>query len=379
MKPHGKNAGHAAREVAAGRPDLMAIVAHEIKTPLAGIAGLLRLMEAEPIREKRYAYLQAALKSAELAGSLMNDLLDDAQLNAGQLSIESHSFCPSKLISDVDAFWRPQVQAKGLEFGVCSDAASEFLVGDAHRIRQMLDNLLSNALKHTDWGLIQLRSELQPNGDWLLEVIDSGCGIAPENYEQVFKPFQQFDRDAARSSVGTGLGLSIVYQLAQSMGGQVGFNSGLESGTVFRIRLPLPHAKANDQLEGSRTAKECNAAQPKGRVLVVEDEPVNRMITRVVLERLGYQPITVVSGEEALEEVASGSFDAILMDIELPGISGLETAQQIHATLGKDMIPPIIGLTAHNIAELGGRYSCPEFKSLLEKPIDPDAIEDLLQ
>ncbi len=378
MKPASSNVGVSVRKLVDGQPELLAIVAHEVKTPLTGIAGLLRLIESEPNREKRYEYMQAAMKSAELAGNMLKDLLDDAQVKAGKLSINETPFNPEDVIVDAEKFWRPQIEAKGIIFDVFTTASRGRMIGDAHRIRQMIDNLLSNALKHTEAGTIRLSSSFLADGSWQLEIVDTGCGISPENYAKVFRPFQQFDTDAARKSLGTGLGLSIVRQLAEAMGGHAGFRRGLQHGAALWLTVPLPCMQDTATSLPTDLTEQCELAGAKGNILIVEDDPVNQLITRIVVERLGYKTTVVSDSEQALKAAVPGAFCAILMDIELPTQSGSETANMIRSKLGEALTPPIIGVTAHCITAPNKWHDDQCMVALIEKPVSSQKLSELL-
>ncbi|WP_304217341.1 ATP-binding protein [Phenylobacterium aquaticum] len=320
----------------------IAMVSHELRTPISAI-----LAGAEAIGRRPGA--EAALRSeAELIGqsgrmmrSLLNDLLDLAKMEAGAMRIETVAFDPTALINDTCAFWRAEAARKGLTLSVEGlEHVAAWRRGDPTRLRQVLNNLFSNALKFTEAGGVILA--LDRDGDhFAFCVADSGPGLTPAQLERLFTPFEQGSASTARTHGGTGLGLSISRHLAQLMGGDLTADGAPGQGAIFTLTVPLELAEPAEA--SAQEALELTAAI---RVLVVDDHEINRRAVALMLEPFGIELTEAASGDEALALSATAAFDVILMDVYMPGLDGRETCRRLRAGAGPNRATPVIACTA---------------------------------
>lgn len=326
----------------------IAQLSHEIRTPLAGILGLVHLARAEPVGSARLQdYLARIEHSADTLAELVGEVLDITRIEAGHLTLSEAAFDLRALVHSVwDAHAIPAAQ-KGirLEMDVARDLPGH-LLGDATRVRQILINYVANAIKFTSGGLVTLRvRRLSPSGI-RVEVSDTGIGIAPQVLKRLFRPFSQADSATSERFGGTGLGLSICKQLARLMGGTVGANSTPAQGSTFWAELPLPSA-------APPPPRVADAALPPLhlRVLLAEDDEVNVMITTAMLQTWECQVVAVPDGRQAVAALAAGAppFDAVILDLHMPVMGGIEAAERIRRLAGTRRLL-ILGVTAGGLA-----------------------------
>jgi two-component system, sensor histidine kinase len=313
----------------------LANISHEIRTPLNGVLGMTEAMLQRPLPQRERADLEVVQRSGVTLMRLINDLLDLTKAERGDLPIEAISFDLDQLLRDVMEFVpsRPTVDTR-LE----ADRAGTRL-GDPTRLRQILTNLLSNASKFTADGVIVMRAKALDLNRWSFEVSDSGMGMSPETVATLFTPFKQADASIARRFGGTGLGLALVKTLAERMGGAIAVTSNLGQGTTFRVELPLPPSTA----EAARPA--AVPSLDSLSVLVVDDNAINLRVAEAMLSRVRCRVTTAETGEAALALLATTPFDVVLMDCQLPGISGWEATERLHSLPGCEALP-VIALTA---------------------------------
>ncbi len=336
----------------------LANISHEIRTPLNGVLGMTEAMLQRPLPARERADLEVVQRSGVTLMRLINDLLDLTKAERGDLPIEAIPFDLDQLLRDVMEFVpsRPTVDTR-LE----ADAAG-IRLGDPTRLRQILSNLLSNASKFTAEGSIVLRACALDAKRWSFEVTDSGMGMGAATVAALFTPFKQADASIARRFGGTGLGLALVKTLAERMGGTVTVASTLGHGTTFRVQLPFPATTA----EVARPA-----AAPRLdslSVLVVDDNAINLRVAEAMLSKVHCRVSTADTGEAALALFATHDFDVVLMDCQLPGISGWEATERLHALPGRSQVP-VIALTAsasHADAERSRRAG---MREVLTKPL----------
>lgn len=320
----------------------VAMVSHELRTPISAI-----LAGAEAIGRRSGA--DAALRgeaelisqSGRMMRSLLNDLLDLAKMEAGAMRIETVAFDPAAMVTDTTAFWRAEAARKGLVLTVEGlDRVADWRRGDPTRLRQVLNNLLSNALKFTETGGVVLA--LDRDGDhFAFCVADTGPGMTPAQLERLFIPFEQGSASTARTHGGTGLGLSISRHLAQLMGGDLIADGAPGQGAIFTLSVPLESAQADEA--PAREALELAAAI---RVLVVDDHEINRRAVGLMLEPFGIELTEAASGQEALALAETAAFDVILMDVYMPGLDGRETCRRLRAGTGPNRATPVVACTA---------------------------------
>ena len=348
------------------KTEFLAMMSHEVRTAMNGVLGMLRGLGRGRLQARQKAQLDVALASGESLMGLLNSILDHSKLEGGMVALEEVPFELLAVLKDVDLLMGPIADEKGLKLQVIGpDAAQPHLCGDVGKLRQILFNLVSNALKFTQAGGVSVSVKaLDRRGWYRFSVQDSGKGIAPEALERIFAPFEQEDAQTARHYGGTGLGLSISRRLAVLMGGSLSVESRSGAGSIFHLDLgfsPItaPAERANEEL-----------AAPPGLCLLVEDHPVNQTVIRTCLEVMGHSVTIVGSGQAALEAVRLTTFDAVLMDISLPDVSGIEVTRQIRARTPI----PVVGISAH--VQPRDIAACREagMVEILPKPIMPDRL-----
>jgi PAS domain S-box-containing protein len=367
----------------------LANMSHEIRTPLNGIIGLSRLAldEADPAQQREY--LGIIHRSGTGLLGLINDILDVSKIEAGQMTLEAMTFDLPELLESLHQMLLVSAEARGLSLGVRGGrGAPRLVVGDPLRIRQVLTNLLSNALKFTpQGGQVELAVEAgQAPGRVTFAVRDTGIGISPEQVAALFQPFSQADASTTRRFGGTGLGLSISRQLARMMDGDVVVESWLGQGSVFRFELALAEASPGqarefDLLSGADATQlaEATRSLQGRRVLLAEDNKVNQLLARKLLGKVGIEVTLAEDGLQAVELACDGErhFDAVLMDIQMPELDGYQATRAIRARLGA-ACPPIIAMTAHAMGEEQDRCREAGMVAHLAKPIDVRALYQTL-
>lgn len=329
------------------KSEFLARMSHEIRTPMHGVIGtadLLLRTRLDPLQEELVRTLK---ESAAVLMNLLNDILDLSRIEVGKLPLAARPFDLPAIVRTVAALMRPMAQARGLELRLSVPERPLWFTGDAHRVQQILLNLVSNAVKFTDHGWVEVSvrapAELYGRG-FELCVSDTGRGIPPDRLDSIFQPFVQLAPGPGGEPAGTGLGLSITKALVDAMGGQIQVESSPGAGSSFRVRLPLPAAEAPPAGEVREAGAAEASAGAARRVLLVEDNPVNQRMVARMLETLGHSVEAVASGEAAVSRALQQQFDVILLDIRLPGIDGLETARRLRAAGCRT---PIIALSAN--------------------------------
>lgn len=369
----------------------LANTSHELRTPLNGMIGLAGLARAEDLAPAlRRQYLDQIAQSAQSLAGIISDILDLSKIEAGKLQLESTRFYLADELRTLCNTYRMLALAKHITLSL--DIAPEVegaVLGDALRVRQIVSNFLANAVKFTAAGGVQLRVKRQYSADAAdaahlvrIEVQDTGAGIDDVMHDLLFKPFSQADQSTTRRYGGTGLGLSICHELATLMGGQVGVQSVLGQGSVFWALLPLPMAPGVVPASAN-TAADLNGDALKGKqVLMVEDNTVNMMIAVAMLERWGVQVTQAHNGKEALDLVhqqaaAGRHFDAVLMDVHMPVMSGYEATLALRAHAGGRQLP-IIALTAAALVTEREAALQVGMDAFLTKPIDAEKLRSTL-
>jgi PAS domain S-box-containing protein len=344
------------------RNEFVASVSHELRTPIHGILGLTELLATSAGASDELVQLALSIRRAtESLRLVLDDILDFTKIEAGRLELTEAPVSLPELVDDLETLFGPQARSKNIELELVVDERlpSSFL-SDGLRLRQVLNNLLSNAIKFTTVGgvTVTMAPGVDRSGDRLrIEVVDTGIGMSAEVITRVFEPFSQAHASTAREYGGTGLGLTIARRLVSMMDGTLGVQSEVGKGTRFSVELPLQIRAAG--YEPRREPTDVDAASVgTRRVLVVEDNAVNQLLVGRQLERLGYEPVVVGSGEAAVEASRDATFDAVLMDWQMPGMDGLEATRLLRAIesdLGRDRVP-IVAMTAS--AMPGDRERC---------------------
>jgi signal transduction histidine kinase/DNA-binding NarL/FixJ family response regulator len=350
------------------RGEFLAIMSHEVRTPLNGVLGMLEALGSTRLDPRQTGLVAVARKSAVALLENLNSLLDLSKLEAGLLLPDSQLFNPRQLAAEVLALFADQAMAKGVQTRLeIEPSVPDWVVGDPARLRQMLQNLLSNAVKFTSRGAVDL--EVSVPSDRLaclaFAVRDTGVGIPAGRRADLFKRFSQLDASYASKFGGTGLGLSIVRELAELLGGTIEVQDDLAGGACFRLTLPLPPAPAP-----ALPARSEDAAAPPLRLLVVDDNETNRLVNLLMLEDLGHEVTLAASGSEAIEAAALHPYELILTDISMAGMDGVTMLTSLRSGTGPNRDTPAIALTAGLSPEDVKRCRDAGFLQVLVKPID---------
>ena len=340
----------AAEAASRAKSAFLANTSHEIRTPLNGLLGLARLaMQPELPEPRRQQYLAQILDSAQGLAGIMSDILDVSKIEAGKFALDDSPFDLRTTLAAVHHAYEELAEVKGLTLQLVVDAAlPATLRGDRVRVRQILSNFITNALKFTERGGVRIEASRSAGGALRLAVSDTGPGVPQEMQARLFQPFSQGDSSTTRRFGGTGLGLSICRELAQLMGGHVGVTSRIGHGSTFWAELPLPDGTPAHPLPSTEAAD--LAALRGARVLVAEDNPVNMMIAAAMLEQWEVQVEQAVDGRCALDAVLAAArhgrpFDAVLMDVQMPVMSGHEATRELRRHYSPSELP-IVALTA---------------------------------
>lgn len=325
------------------KSEFLAMMSHEIRTPMNGVLGMIRSLSRDRLTARQKSYLKAAEASGEGLMTILNDVLDYSKIEIGGVKETPVVFDPTQLLNSVVVLMQASAAEKGLRLTLEAGELPRALSGDMSKLRQILFNLLSNAVKFTDQGGVTLAVSQPGPGLYAFTVTDTGRGIKPEAQARIFQAFEQEDALTARRYGGTGLGLAISAKFAAMMRGDITLESVPEH-TVFTLTVPMALASASDLPQSPTIAPQHRAL----RVLVVEDNAINQLVTQSYLEQLGHEGVLCGSAEEALALLPVEMFDAILMDVNLPGMTGRAATQAIRSNKDPRIAAlPIIGISAH--------------------------------
>ncbi|WP_296597837.1 ATP-binding protein [Phenylobacterium sp.] len=373
-------AREAARAANRAKSNFLATMSHEIRTPMNGVLGMAQLMkrdEVDPVQTQR---LDVLIDSGEYLLSILNDILDVSKIDAGKLEIMPSAEDLHLFMERLVSLWTPRADERGVALALeLAPSVPRAVFMDALRLRQVMFNLVGNALKFTDEGAVRVVADAAPWDDdsirLHLAVIDTGAGIAPQHVPHLFDRFSQADESEARRLGGTGLGLAIVKQLVELMGGRVWVESELGKGSTFHLEIPLDLA----QHTLADAASEANEPQPLAvetlRILSIDDNAVNLLVLDQLLTSLGHAVSKASSGSEGLRALGEERFDLVLTDIQMPGLTGVDVLEALRCAPGPNQHIPVVALTADVTSGGRQRYLDQGFTEHAAKPIQ---LQDLL-
>ena len=360
-----------AQEASRAKSAFLAMMSHELRTPMNGVLGMAHALGTTKLDARQSDYLDTIVQSGDGLMAILNDILDLSKIEAGKLDLEVAPFEIRVLGRQLHRVWGETARAKGLDLVLeIAPETPRWLAGDAVRVRQILLNLVSNAVKFTQEGRIRIAIAPCAAGGLEIAVSDTGVGMSAEQQAKLFTPFEQGDRSIARKYGGTGLGLSICRDLAQMMGGRITAASRLGEGSTFTVVLDLTASEA-PELE---VIPEAPPELTGTRVLVVDDNHANLAVARAVLEAVGVVVATAGDGREALARLRVEDFDLVLMDVHMPVMDGIEALRRVRGGEGGRPDVPVLALTADAMSGEAERLIGLGFDDAQPKPIQPAGL-----
>lgn len=365
------------------KSEFLAVMSHEVRTPLSGLIGMLQLASDEAAGPRQSQWLSMALDCSHKLLAIINDILDLSRVEAGRFELFPSPVRPAEVANTVAGMFAQEARARGLSLTTDIDAsARETVMADGGRLAQVLINLLGNAVKYTDQGSVNLEVFIAPTPDerrplnLVFVVRDTGPGIPRQSLDAIFAPFTRLDKGRARARDGAGLGLAIAGRLTRQMGGEINVDSEPGQGCALYVNIPVLPAPA--PRTGECVCVPADRLQAPGSVLLVEDERVNRLATTAILQKMGYAVTAVESGRAAVDAAREHRFDVILMDVRMPGMDGIEAMRIIRELPGRSGVR-ILAYTAQAMA--GDKERCLKlgFDGYIPKPADKATLAEAME